>query len=1114
MIVTFVSECEKKALPKTRRVLDAFANRIGQRTWQTVITEQGLLAVKKLLRKTASKNTAVSCHRMGARHVQTELVWIVGNRRKFNEQGIVPVNRTRQDLLKQHLEDDWHYLPLIKALTGLAALFHDWGKSSVLFQEKLQPENNKQFKGDPLRHEWISAVFLKAYVGSDSDEQWLERLAQGEFDVLALKAEALNSAEASAGIRKKTAVLDKMPIAASVLNWLILSHHRLPLKAERKGKSANDLSKFFKKIRQEWGYENKFDEAEFTEQLPRCFEYPNGLPCDSNNWLKEVKKYAKKLQGQLPRLQQAIDNGGVRSILLHSRLSLMLGDHYYSSLDNKKDRLTSKQLQLYANTDKQGELKQTLDEHLLGVKSHAVNIAHKLPLFEAKYEDYLHVKDVRHLNKKSPKGYTWQDDAVAKIKAWRAQQEKLDPHQFGFFAVNMASTGTGKTFANAKIMRALSIDEKSLRYALALGLRTLTLQTGNEYRERIKLKEDELAVLIGSRAILELHEKASQEEKENDEKEAFMNGSESEESLLDNEIYYDTTIPDGNLKTVLRGKKEQSLLYAPVLVCTIDHLMAATETKRGGRYILPTLRLMSSDLVIDEIDDFDGADLIAMGRLIHLAGMLGRKVMISSATIPPDLAQGYFNVYQAGWRIFAKLREKPLSVGCAWIDENKTKVIPVDISDVAQAREHYKGLHNQFVAKRIANLQKAIAKRKACIVPLDITFEVDEQSKCEYFFEQIKKAVIDKHRSHYVTDTQTQKQVSFGVVRMANIDPCVELTQHLLNAQWDEDIDVRVMAYHSQQVLLMRHEQEKHLDEVLKRKDGNKKAACQHSLVQQHLAQSKKQHVIFILVATPVEEVGRDHDFDWAVVEPSSYRSFIQLAGRILRHREGAPETANIALLQYNLKGFLNKTPAFTRPGYETAELPLSTHDLEHLVDTEQLSQCLDATPRITRKEELQPTSSLADLEHESIHQNLTRYDQVWAETMQGWLDSYWWLTANPQEYVRFRESSPTLNLYLLPEEDSGSFAFYERDRKGYFLAVTTERQRGISHNEQLSDLAQERLWLKRDYEHLLDTYDENEKGKRSTAARYGELVFPLYGESNQYSYNSQLGLFKKKIQT
>ena len=62
MIVTFVSQCEKKSLNKTRKVLDAFANRIGDNTWQTIITEDGLIAVKNLLRRTASKNTAVSCH--------------------------------------------------------------------------------------------------------------------------------------------------------------------------------------------------------------------------------------------------------------------------------------------------------------------------------------------------------------------------------------------------------------------------------------------------------------------------------------------------------------------------------------------------------------------------------------------------------------------------------------------------------------------------------------------------------------------------------------------------------------------------------------------------------------------------------------------------------------------------------------------------------------------------------------------------------------------------------------------------------------------------------------------------------------------------------------------
>lgn len=100
MMVTFVSQCEKNALKRTRRVLDAFANRIGDNTWQTVITQEGLLAVKKLLRKTASKSTAVSCHWIRSRS-RSELVWVVGRKDRFNTEGVVPVNYTEVIDIKQ-----------------------------------------------------------------------------------------------------------------------------------------------------------------------------------------------------------------------------------------------------------------------------------------------------------------------------------------------------------------------------------------------------------------------------------------------------------------------------------------------------------------------------------------------------------------------------------------------------------------------------------------------------------------------------------------------------------------------------------------------------------------------------------------------------------------------------------------------------------------------------------------------------------------------------------------------------------------------------------------------------------------------------------------------------
>ena len=62
MNILLISECSKKALLETRRILDQFAERKGERTWQTAITQDGLTTLRKLLRRSARRNTAVACH--------------------------------------------------------------------------------------------------------------------------------------------------------------------------------------------------------------------------------------------------------------------------------------------------------------------------------------------------------------------------------------------------------------------------------------------------------------------------------------------------------------------------------------------------------------------------------------------------------------------------------------------------------------------------------------------------------------------------------------------------------------------------------------------------------------------------------------------------------------------------------------------------------------------------------------------------------------------------------------------------------------------------------------------------------------------------------------------
>ncbi|MCK9506094.1 MAG: hypothetical protein M0Q95_18175 [Porticoccaceae bacterium] len=172
MMVTFVSQCEKKALNRTRRVLDAFADRIGDNTWQTVITQEGLLAVKKLLRKTATKNTAVSCHWIRSR-ARTELVWVVGNRSRFDLEGRVPVNMTGRAMPLSDEGSDWHTKEQIKLFAQMAALLHDLGKASVAFQQRLR---GKRREKNLYRHEWVSLRLFLAFVGKDTDQGWLRRM--------------------------------------------------------------------------------------------------------------------------------------------------------------------------------------------------------------------------------------------------------------------------------------------------------------------------------------------------------------------------------------------------------------------------------------------------------------------------------------------------------------------------------------------------------------------------------------------------------------------------------------------------------------------------------------------------------------------------------------------------------------------------------------------------------------------------------------------------------------------------------------------------------------------------------------------------------------------------
>lgn len=937
MNVLIVSQCSKRALFETRRILDQFAERRGDRTWQTSITQQGLATLHKVLRKSARKNTAVACHWIrGKGH--TELVWIVGRADRFNEQGAVPTNTTMRDILRSNDENDWHTAEEIRLLASLAALLHDLGKANEAFQEKIK---EGKAVADAYRHEWISLRLFEAFVGKRSDEQWLSCLANLEENyekdwIGNLLRDGLDS--------RLLSPFRKLPPLAKSVGWLMLSHHRMPTQEYKIPIRSADLERLPDVIEAQWCGERRDSKA---SEVEACWHFREALPFESKHWREHASKTAQAL---LDRPQMLSENWLDNSYVLNlSRLSLMLADHSYSG-EPSHSHYGDPGFSLFANTDREsGLLKQRLDEHLIGVEVNAGRIVRTLPWLTNGLPRIARHKGFRQRSK--DERFRWQDRAFRLAEGLRERSAK-----HGFFGVNMASTGCGKTLANGRIVYGLADTKKGARFVMALGLRTLTLQTGDVYRERLGLGAEDLAVLVGGGGIRTLHELEREK----------VSGSQSLEDLLpENQyVHYEGSLEDSPLDRWLRRNADaQKLLNAPVVACTIDHLMPATEGTRGGRQIAPMLRLMTSDLVLDEPDDLGTEDLPALTRLVHWTGLLGSRVLLSSATLPPSLVKGLFQAYLEGRRIFQRNRGipgLPLNICCAWFDE--FSVFSGDYTDDTG----FEQAHADFADKRVKSLcalSKKEVRRKAEIKPLPVKHGLEREEICMELATHVHAHLHELHTDNHVVDPVSNKRVSFGLVRMANIGPLTETAQALYRLGAKKNCRIHLCVYHSQHPLLVRSGIERRLDRWLDR--GEEGVLFKDEEFRKMLDAYGEEDQIFVVLATAVAEVGRDHDYDWAVVEPSSMRSIIQLAGRIRRHRPGSCKSPNMYLLDTNVRHleYGSSKPAFCRPGFESEGFPLKTHLLSELLTPDQLS-VIDSSARIRERTNFQPRQNLADLEH------------------------------------------------------------------------------------------------------------------------------------------------------
>ncbi len=246
-----------------------------------------------------------------------------------------------------------------------------------------------------------------------------------------------------------------------------------------------------------------------------------------------------------------------------------------------------------------------------------------------------------------------------------------------------------------------------------MGLRTLTLQTGRVFQHDLQLSDEQLAIQVGGAASRALFDYWEQQ--------AEATGSASSQALLDEA---GTVLYEGNdqhplLQRLTDDAKARALIAAPLLVCTVDHLTPATESLRGGRQIAPMLRLLTSDLVLDEPDDF------RHGRPArpHPAGALG-----GPAGQPGAAVLGHAGPCAGGRVVFGLPRRarcvpahrserpsEPVNICCLWIDEFHQTT--QECADGPAFRE----AHSQYVRKRVAKLQQAEVRRwrrlRPCPIP-------------------------------------------------------------------------------------------------------------------------------------------------------------------------------------------------------------------------------------------------------------------------------------------------------------------------------------------------------------------------------------------------------------
>lgn len=1048
MLVLLISECAGKAWHRTRRIADAYLERIGERTWRGRLTQEGLRRLREDLAKAASRHMSVACHRIASRQ-RFELEWIVGSTAPFNDAGQVATYRGHNyDAYLEARPEPPSRWPWLARIVRTAGLLHDVGKANAAFQGKLR---SGRAEADPVRHEILSMLAVG---------HWRQK--GGTL------ADALGDLVGAAFAIPERIELGTQADEAALVEWLIATHHRL----------LDSMC-----FPDHWLGGSLLLTHHLNRSRPWQAE-PASVTLDPG--LLDAELHAS-----LAPLGACCNT--VTSRLLweaaaaYGRLALVMADQLISKQQDV-DQLRHPNGEvapgtLLANTAN-GLPKQALVEHLIKVSVEGalcVSDLHDV----VRLAPSLDVHGLpRPFRQRSAGRFAWQDEVRDAVAA-RAPG--------GFFGVLMAETGSGKTQAAAKVVAALRSD---VRYTVGLPLRTLTTQTGTEYRERLSLSDADLAVVIGGMPA---------EESRTPEGDQPPTGStvwsDEGQPEVDGGAERWADLPEALKRHLGSSPKALRLVGSPILVTTIDHLMPAADQRRTG-FVIPALRLLSADLVIDEIDAFEERDLVALGRLVHLAGVFGRHVLLASATLPPAVARAFWRSWRAGWSCHAALHGIP-DRASGGVFSNLTA--PQLVEGGLDALDP---LLQAAAETIIARLDVRPCPRRAAIMPREAARDLPT------LFAAITSKVVEQHGWHArsVTVARKTRTLSLQLVRFAHVDACVAYAKHI-ERQPAEDVDVRYVVYHARHPLLVRAEIEGFLDRVLRRSDGDRALLADPVLRRSLLAADRGLAVV--VIATSVEEVGRDHDFDAGVIEPSSSRSIIQLAGRVQRHRLRIPTEPNLALMPTTVRHILRPAEpfAYRQPGVEGPDLvgrdrfgkPLAgfIRGEPFRLESPWLDELLNpaAWEGVTAAPRLHEASHepLVELEHERLAAFLE--GPAFHALMPVWNGTMAWLSAAHPEVMRFRAGEPRITAWLEP-----------LTRR--FLQIEDGRvaEHGVQLEVAWPELSSSRALLDLDPEHLLASRSDDMSGPalKGLAARLMRVDLPVWQAA--WRYHPQMGVFRELV--